>query len=157
MRDIGARGGFTLQPLISTFSASSYAKDISSGNLSTTLRESGDESGPFTIAFIARRLTRNAEGAQVYANVFVAGANKFDDQILSMFGNSFYNIFLLSNIAIDLNPFGDRVYIPAKDLTVEQMLVSAGGTRTILVLMVIILPLAIITTGVFVWRKRRHQ
>jgi len=37
------------------------------------------------------------------------------------------------------------------------MLVSAGGARMILILMVIALPLLILATGIFVWRKRRHQ
>jgi len=157
LRTESVRGGFNLFPLIQTFSASSYAKDISEGGMFTTERESGDDSGPFTLAYNVRKSTRDAENNQVFANLIVAGATIFDDTFLSMYGNSFYNTFLISNIANDLNPFGERMSIPVKDVSDSRMLVSAEGSRTILILMVIVLPLVIIATGVFVWRKRRHQ
>jgi len=156
LRSHGVRGGFTVLPLVQTFSASSYAKDIGSGGLTTIERESGDESGPFTIAYNVRRMTRNAENNQVVANLIVAGDTMFDDSFLAMYGNSFFNSIFISSIAIDLNPFGNRIFIPAKDLSDSQMLVSASGSRNILIIMVIVLPLLIIAAGVFVWRKRRH-
>jgi hypothetical protein len=58
-----------------------------------------------------------------------------------------------------LNPFGRSVYIevPRKLLAGESMMVSASQSRAVLVLMVIVLPLAILAIGIFVWRKRRHQ
>jgi len=148
---------FNMSPFISTFSASSYAKDVSSGSIATHERESGDESGPFTVAYNIRRLVRNAQGNQVNANLIVAGMNMFDDHFLRMYGDTFYNGFLLVDLANDFNPFGQRVYIPAKDLSGSVMLISSGSARTILILLVILMPLAIITTGVIVWRKRRHK
>jgi len=153
----GTRGGFNMQPLISTFSSSSYAKDTSGGNITTHERERGDESGPFNVAYNVRRLVRDRDGNQVHANLILAGATLFDDDFLAMYGDSFYNIMLIVELATDLNPFGGRVFIPAKEFTDRLMLVSAGGARMILIVMVIIIPLAIIAAGVVVWRRRRHR
>jgi len=156
LRSDGAGGGFIRNPLVSTFSASSYAKDRTDGNLTTHERESGDASGPFTLAYHISRLTHNTEGNQVLSNLIIAGVAMFDDSFLRMYGDSFYNNILISDLANDLNPFGERVLIPQRELSDSTMLVSAGGTRTILIVMVIALPLAIIACGVIVWRKRRH-
>jgi len=149
--------GFELLPLIQTVSASSYTKDISGGNITTSERESGDDAGPFTVAYNVRMLTRDSDNKQVFANLIVAGTNMFDDSFLSIYGETFYNAILVADLANDFNPFGERVYIPAKGMSDSQMLVSAGGARMILLLMVIALPLLILATGIFVWRKRRHQ
>ena len=151
------RGGFELRPLISTFSASSFAKDIGGGNITTREREPGDESGPFVLAYHVYRNVADAEGNRVSANLIVAGANIFDDMFLSMYGDSFYNRLLITDLANDLNPFGERVFIPARDMSDSHMLVSAAGSRMVLIVMVIALPLAIIATGVVVWRRRRHK
>ncbi|MDR2572604.1 MAG: GldG family protein [Oscillospiraceae bacterium] len=153
----GSMGTFNVLPLIRTFSASSYAKDISGGGVETTVRESGDDSGPFVLAYNVRRMTRDADQVQVFANLIVGAATLFDDTFLSMYGDSFYNNFLITDLANDLNPFGERVFIAPKDITGSQMLVSAGAARIILITMAIMLPLAIITSGVVVWRKRRHK
>ena len=156
LRAEDARGGFTVTPFIQTFTASSYAKDLSR-DITTTERESQDESGPFVLAYNVRYLTRDANGNQVHSNIVVAGATLFDDTFLSMFGESFYNNFIMIDLANDFNPFGERVFIPAKEFSDNTMLVSAAGARLVLLLMVILLPLAIIVTGVVVWRKRRHK
>ena len=155
--EVGTRGGFTMHPLIQTFSTSSYAKDISAGNITTHERESSDASGPFVLAYHISRLTRDDNNNHTQANLIIAGAAWFDDNFLSLYGESFYNNILMADLANDFNPFGERVFIPGKDISNNQMLVSSSGARTILILLVIILPLLIIGAGVVVWRKRRHQ
>jgi len=145
-------------PLVRTVSASSYAKDLSDPESITTWeREAGDESGPFTLAYNIRHLTRDTDGNQVWANIIVVGANMFDDLFMSRFGGTFDNVFLLAGIAIDFNPFGERVFIPDRVLGTSHLLVSAGGARTVLMVMVIALPLLIIATGILIWRRRRHK
>jgi len=152
----GSMGGVTLVPLVQTFSSSSFAKDLSAG-ITTQERESGDESGPFVIAYNARHLTRDADNKQVYANLIVSGATLFDDPFLGMYSSTFYNALLIADIANDLNPFGESVFIQAKPLSDNHMLVSLAGARNILIFMVIAMPLAILAIGIFVWRKRRHK
>jgi hypothetical protein len=147
---------FHLFPLIQTFSGTSYAKDLD-GDITTWERESGDESGPFVLAYHVRHLTSDANNRQVNANLIVAGMDMFSDAFLSFYGQHFYNIPLLSDLANDLNPFGESVFIPSKLIHDSAMPVSAGGVRTILILMVIALPLSIMLVGILVWRKRRHQ
>jgi len=151
------RAGYTLTPLIQTFSSSSFAKDVSEGGVESNIRDSADESGPFVLSYHARRLVRNQAGNQVNASLIVTGVSLFEDIFLANFGNSFYNAFFISNIATDFNPFGERVFIPTKDLSNTPLVISAGATRNILITMVIVLPLLIIAAGIFVWRKRRHQ
>ena len=143
-------------PLVRTVSASSYAK-ILDGTAATWEREPGDASGPFTLAYNIRHLTRDAENNQVWANLFVVGAGIFDDQFIMHFADTFYNVALLANIANDINPFGERVFIPARNLATSQLLVSAEGARNTLILLVIVLPLLIMATGILIWRKRRHK
>jgi len=157
LRAEDTRGDFVLTPLISTFSASSYTKDIHDGNITTTMRESGDDQGPFAIAYHVRRMTRNAEGLQVYANLIVAGANLFEDAFLNMYGDSFYNPVFIADMANDFNPYGARVFISAKEFGSSQMLVSNAGARAIFIITVVALPLLIIGAGVYVWLKRRHK
>jgi len=158
LSEVPTRGDIFPEPLISTFSSSSYAKDISDGNITTMERESGDEQGPFTIAYNVRRLTRNADGVQVYANLIIAGANLFEDTFLSLYSDSFYNTDLIIDLATDFNPFGgERVYIAAKEFGGSHMLVSSAGARVIFIVTVIALPLLIIAAGIYVWLKRRHK
>ncbi|MCL2220743.1 MAG: GldG family protein [Oscillospiraceae bacterium] len=143
-------------PLVRTVSASSYAKALD-GTVTTWEREPGDASGPFTIAYNIRHLTRDAEGTQVWANLIVVGAAMFDDPFLAIFSETFYNVFFLADLANDLNPFGERVFIPARNLATGHLLVSSAGARTVLILMVIALPLLIIAAGILIWRRRRHK
>jgi hypothetical protein len=152
----GARGNFQLFPLIQTFSGSSYAKNLLDGD-GTFERSPGDESGPFVLAYHVRHLTTGADNRQVTSNLIVAGADMVEDTFLMIYGQNFYNIPLISGIINDLNPFGESIFIPSKTLYDSHMPVSAGGTRSVLVLMVVALPLVIILIGVLVWRKRRHQ
>jgi len=157
LREESIRGGFNIYPLVQTFNTSSYAKDISSGSITTQERESIDESGPFVLAYNVRYITRNAGGDQAYANLIYTGVAMFDDAFLSMFGESFYNSYFISDLATDMNPFGDRVFFPAKEFSDDTMLVSAAGARAVLLILVILVPILIITTGIVIWRKRRHK
>jgi len=152
----GASGGFNLFPLIQTFSASSYAKELSERESLTWEREREDESGPFVLAYNTRRLTTNPQGEQAFANLIVAGAGMFEDDFLGIYGETFFNTLFIAGLASDLNPFGDGVYIPSKLLFDSHMLVSSQGARNFLIYMVIGLPVLIIAAGVVVWLKRRN-
>jgi len=149
--------GFTLFPLIQTFSSSSFAKSLDDGASATPERERGDESGPFVIAYNVARLVRGADGQLSPANLIVAGADMFEDSFLGMFGSTFYNATLIANLANDFNPGGQNIFITTKPLVNTQMLVSSGTARTVLILMVILLPATVYAAAVFVWYKRRHK
>ena len=151
-----SRSGFIQYPIIRTASSSSYAKDYGSGAPTMYARESGDESGPFMLGYCVRMLTRNKSGDQVYASMIVSNAGMVDDSFLYNFGTYFYNLDLLAGMAGDLNPFGDIVYIPSKPLAGEMMTVTAGQANAILIGLVVVMPLAIITAGIAMWRKRRR-
>jgi len=98
------QGGPVLYPLIQTFSNTSYAKDISSGNIATTERENGDQPGPFIIASYAKWSINNINNKMVDAHLIIAGATLFDDTFLDVFGNAFYNMQLLADLANDMKP-----------------------------------------------------
>jgi ABC-2 type transport system permease protein len=151
-------GRFELFPLLQTMSNSSYAKNVGEGGIATWEREPGDDSGPFTIAYISRQMTFGANNEHVHSHLIVAGgADMVDDTFLSFYGGNFYNLALIADLANDLNPFGESVFIPSKLFHDSFMPVSAGAARSILITMVIILPLAIMAAGILVWRKRRHK
>jgi len=152
----GSRAGFSQFPLIRTVSNSSYAKDLGGGSPGTMIRESGDESGPFDLAYCIRLLTRDPGGKQVYSNLVVASAGMVNDSLLYNFGAYFFNLDMMAAIASDLNPFGESVYIAPKPLAGTMMTVSAGQANSVLIFMVIGLPLAIFAAGIFVWRRRKR-
>jgi len=152
-----AMSGFNLYPLIQTISDSSYAKSLDSGTSETHEREPADDTGPFTVAYHVQRLVRNSNNAWIPANMIVTGADMFEDSFLGMFGNSFYNSGFIADLADDFNPGGQNIFINAKPLASSQMLVSSGNARTVLVVMVILLPLAIFSVAAVVWYKRRHK
>jgi len=154
-----AMSGFTLFPLIQTFSSSSYAKSLESGDggAVTTEKEAGDETGPFVIAYHVLRQVRGADNERIPANLIVAGADMFEDSFLSAFSNSFYNSMFIADLASDFNPTGQNIFIPAKPLASNQMPVSSGNARAVLIIMVIMLPLVVFTAAGFVWYKRRHK
>ena len=152
-----ARGRFAAYPLIQTYSASSYAKDYGAGGAESLERESGDESGPFALGYHVRQTTYDMAGSPVHSNLIVSSIGLVDDIFLNYYGQYFYNIQLIADLANDLNPFGQSVYIPGKQLGGEAMPVSAGQARAVLILMVITLPLVILALGILVWRRRRHQ
>ncbi|MDR0324668.1 MAG: GldG family protein [Oscillospiraceae bacterium] len=153
----GTRGNFTAFPLIETYSSSSYTKDYGGGGIASLERESGDEAGPFALAYNVRQITYDANSSQVHSHLIVSSIGLVDDMFLTYYGQYFYNIQLIADLANDLNPFGESVYIPSKQFGGEAMPVSTGQTQAVLILMVIALPLAIILAGILVWRKRRHQ
>ncbi|MCL2003437.1 MAG: GldG family protein [Oscillospiraceae bacterium] len=153
----GTRNTFTVFPLIQTFSAASYAKDLSQGGITTPERESDDDSGPFVLAYNTRYHAYDVDRNLVFSNLIVAGAEMISDSFLLNYGDYFYNNAFLRNLANDLNPFGESVFIPSKTAPSSQMPVSSGAARFVLILMVVLLPLAIMAAGIWVWRKRRHQ
>jgi len=143
-------------PLVRTISTSSFAKALD-GTATTIEREPEDPSGPFTLAYNIRHLTRDADDNQVWANLIVVGAGMFDDPFLTAFSGTFFNATLLTGIANDLNPFGERIFIPATDVTPTNLVVSAAGARNVLIIMVIVVPLLITVAGIITWRRRRHK
>ncbi|MCL2821421.1 MAG: GldG family protein [Oscillospiraceae bacterium] len=152
-----AMSGFTQFPLIQTFSDSSYAKSLEPGASTTTEREPGDDSGPFVIAYNISRVVRGPDNQWMTSNLIVTGADMFDDAFLGMFGNTFYNAIFIANLADDFNPGGQNVFISAKPLANNQMPVSSGNARMVIIVMVIALPALIYATAVLVWYKRRHK
>ncbi|MCL1806371.1 MAG: GldG family protein [Oscillospiraceae bacterium] len=152
-------GRLTAFPLIQSY-GTSYAKDYGSGDITTFEKEDGDETGPFTLAYDIRHLSYDAGSNQVHSHLIVSSIGLLNDEVLALASQyRFNNPFMIVDIANDLNPFGQSVYIqvPRKLLSNEPMVVSAGQSRAVLFLMVIVLPLAILAIGIFVWRKRRHQ
>ena len=153
----GSRDNYQMYPYIQTFSGSSYARDLSEGLTGSTERTNNDETGPFTLAWHTSFLTADNEGNQVHGNLIVTSADIFDDDFLAVYSEVFYNAHLIIDLAGDFNPAGESVRILSKSVISAPMLVSSGSARTILVLLVIMMPLLIFTAGVVIWRKRRNQ
>jgi hypothetical protein len=150
------RGRFTSVPVIETY-ASAYAKDISGGNITTLLREEGDRQGPFTLAVGIRQITYDENSQPVHSNLFVSSIGLVNDNLLLLYGQSFYSMYLIYDLVTDLNPFGQSIYIAPKQLFSELMPVTAGQQRMVLIVLVILLPLVILAAGLLIWRKRRHR
>lgn len=147
---------YTTYPILETFSSSSYTKDFSAGQLDSTERAPEDAAGPFVIGTFTEKMTYDKDGGSVYNHLIVANAGLVDDDFLYYYGSNFYNVQMMADLANDINPFGESVYIASKALAGGEMPVNEGQARTVLLLLVIALPLIIILLGILVWRRRKH-
>jgi len=128
----------TAKPLITTSHSSSYSLDLNSGEQAP---------GPFDLAYLVRRDTQNGP-----ANLIVSNMG-----FVELFEYSYLNMPWMYSIVDELNPFGESVYIEPKNLLGEIMPVSAGQSRVVVILLVVLVPLAIMVAGILVYRRRRHK
>lgn len=134
--------------------SSSYAKDFLS--MSTLSQSAEDASGPFTVAATGERSFTNGAGESDTQYVFaVACTGFYQDSYLKTgsLGNSDLVLQVLSYMTgseVSLN-------IPAKNLTADSLSVSRTAVMLFAAVFVVILPLSLLLTGVWVFLKRRHS
>lgn len=134
--------------------SSSYAKDFSS--MSTLAQSAEDATGPFTVAATSERSFPNSAGENDTQYVFaVACSGFYQDSYLKTgsLGNSDLILQVLSYMTgndVTLN-------IPTKNLAADSLSVSRTVIMLFAAVFVVILPLGLLLTGVWVFLKRRHS
>lgn len=141
------RGTITAAGLLST-SEDAYTKQLDSENIA---KEDGDLEGPF---YLGIELHESLAGEETKIAVFSAKAF-FEDSILS--ASSYGNADILINTINTFTEQENAASVPVMNLAVDTVSLTAGQANRIAVIVAVLLPLAIIGTGIFVVVRRRKK
>lgn len=138
-----------VEPLLTT-TDQSFGK---TGENTKYEKEEGDIDGPFNIA-VAVTDNRYEDNESIESKLVVVANARFinDQQFSAWSGNS---DFVLNSI----NYLADReesISIRPKDLRVRPLTITASQSLIWAVVVIVIIPLAILLTGLFIWLRRRH-
>jgi hypothetical protein len=150
------QGRFSANPLLLS-SPSSYTVDFGDGDRAALDRQEGDRPGPFPVAYHVRFSATGGGGEQIRSDLIVSGMGVAEDFVMEYFTGMYFNMPLFASLAGEFNPYGESIYIAPKSLRPSIMPLTPGQERSVLIVMVIALPLVIMLTGIFVYRKRRHR
>ena len=131
----------------------SYAKEFTS--MGSLEQSAEDAVGPFTVAATSERSFTNAAGESGTQYVFaVACTGFYQDSYLKTgsMGNAdlvLQGLSYMTDNQVTLN-------IPTKKLTADALTVTRTGVITFAAFFVVLLPMGLLLTGVWVFLKRRH-
>ena len=134
--------------------SNSYGKLYS--EMTSLSQDASDEKGPFTLAATSERIFKEPGGEEHNQYVFLAACTDlYDDTYLTMesIGNADFMLQLLSY----MNGGGASVNIPAKSLELPDISISRGAVTAFTVIFVVLIPLCLIISGIWVFLKRRHS
>ena len=134
--------------------SSSYAKNFLS--MSSLTQSAEDAVGPFTVAATGERSFTNSTGESDAQYVFVVACTGFyQDSYLKT--GSLGNADLVLQVLSHMTDNEVTLNIPTKNLTADSLSVSRTGIMLFAAFFVVILPLSLLLTGVWVFLKRRHS
>ncbi|MCD8010394.1 MAG: GldG family protein [Lachnospiraceae bacterium] len=145
------RSSVSLTNLMTT-SENAYAKDISSGSLSTMDKEDGDEEGSFTLAVSAEEEIDDDTSTKL---VVISSEYILDDSILSSFSVGNADLFL--NSVSWMCEHESTISISSKDITEASLVVSSSAGAILRAVTMVILPVGLLLIGVVVWIRRRKK
>jgi ABC-type uncharacterized transport system involved in gliding motility auxiliary subunit len=142
-----AAAGLTAEPLIESANESWGESDLTSNKVG--FDEKTDVKGPVPIATV---VTKDAEGGKK-ARLIVYGDSDFAE-------NANYSIQGNGNLFLNTVKWlaGDESFIAIKTKSPEDrpLTITESGGRTAWILMVILIPGAVLITGILVWARRRR-
>lgn len=137
-------------PLLSTSDSAFSKTEITDGN--DYSRGDGDIDGPFVVAVEAEKSTQ--EGAVSHAFV-VGGESMFTGLADDMAPGN--NVKLFSSMVSALAEHETSVAVPVKSLSMPNLTFKAQTAYIAAVLCVIVVPLAVLVTGLVIWLRRRRR
>ncbi len=134
--------------------SASYAKEFSS--MSSLTQSPEDASGPFTVAATGERSFTSRDGENDTQYVFATACTGFYQESY-LKTESLGNADLVLQVLAQMTDNEVTLNIPTKNLTAD----SLSLTRTTIILFgaffVVLLPISLMLTGVWVFLKRRHS
>lgn len=134
--------------------SASYSKEFSS--MSSLTQRAEDASGPFTVAATGERSFTNRDGENDTQYVFAAACTGFYQESY-LKTKSLGNADLVLQVLSQMTDNEVTLNIPTKNLTADSLSLS----RTTIILFgaffVVLLPLSLLLTGLWVFLKRRHS
>ena len=136
----------SVKPLLTTSSSAYAASDYNNIEKKDT-----DESGKLNIGILASNSQNNS-------SIYVSGTsmllNYSQEDLASSYGFANYDYFL--NICSYMQGSTDDYTVSAKSLAVNTITIKPLIAYIIGIVFAIVIPLAILITGIVVWFKRRH-
>lgn len=140
--------GIDAQQLLTTSDNSFVRTDT---NIQTVDMVETDIPGPVTLAAMLAKYTDNNDVAQL----FVAGNTYFLDQSY-LAQSAFANKDFYLNVSAYMTDKQDDIYIRPKDVAPALLAISLQQALIFGVITLIVIPLAILITGIVIWLRRRH-
>lgn len=134
----------------------SYSKALSvDKKIEVLTRESGDKSGPFTLAAISERgLGKN--GIDGVTRIVVFGTEGFADEQIAATARAYNSEFLTAVVAY-ANPSTLTMDISPKVQPSFDLNITTGLARTLQILLIFVLPATILAMGIFVFVRRKNR
>ena len=133
--------------------SSSYAKNFAS--MGSLTQSAGDAAGPFTVAATSEHSFTGADGETGTQYIFaVASTGFYQDSYLKT--GSLGNADLVLQVLSYMTDNQVTLNIPTKNLTADTLTVTRTGVMAFAAFFVVLLPLGLLLTGVWVFLKRRH-
>lgn len=145
------RDSISMYPLLQS-SVSSYNKaDVL--HMTTSVKENGDEDGPFTIGMLVEEDTNTDDEVDTRIVYYSTGYVMDKDYNESVSGS---NAELIgSTVNYLCNDAQSSSAVPVKNLQVQYLTMSSFAANTWTVICVFVLPLAFIVIGFVIWFRRR--
>ncbi len=146
----------TLMPLLSS-SGASYAKPSvkSLTEQGVIEKKEGDETGPFDLLLAATRDLVTVENEELTGKLIVGGSWLIFDELTA--DPRFANEDILLNSVSWMSGGDAALNIPAKLVPGGYMFLSDGEVWTWFTILVVLVPLAILITGIVIFVKRRYR
>jgi ABC-type uncharacterized transport system involved in gliding motility auxiliary subunit len=133
------KDGLTITPLVkSSDKAIGEQVDKSKGE---------DLKGPLVVAAAA-------EYSSIGSRVAVIGnAEFFSDQAVNQYDTSMYFFLNVSSWILDKT---DDLQIPPKVMDSQTIKISQNEANITILILIVVIPVLILATGIFIWVRRRH-
>ena len=144
------RDSVTVKSLLTT-TDSSYGKVLENGQLSTYEKESGDQTGPFTLAATATETIDDEHTARL---VVIASDQLLNTNVISQLPVGNLDVFL--NALSWSCEHESTIAIASKDMSLTTLVVPSGTSYMYMFVMMFLIPVGLIVCGIVVWMKRRR-
>lgn len=145
-----ANNGIEVRSVLTT-SADAYSKSADSENFEKT---DNDSTESLTVAAVS---TKQGDSPEDDAMIFVSGTSlllDMDPNAVAQY--NFANYDLYNNVMNFLQGSKDDYSIEAKSLITDMITVPALDSVIILAVFMVVIPLAVLITGIVIWARRRH-
>ncbi|MFT8888724.1 MAG: Gldg family protein [Ethanoligenens sp.] len=152
-----SQDGVTTASIVATESTSKLWNPgtVNSSTASSFQPADSDKAGPFNVFAVATK-TATSGSESVKSNVLVLGStNFFNSSVIAQ--SSLTNSTILLNTLSNVIGFNPGITVEAKDLTSQALTITSGQAVAIVVIFAILLPIAVLVTGLVIWLRRRHQ
>ena len=155
MRQLWKEEGTMTNTILLNSSAYSYGKKVEPGvPLDSYEAAEGDLMGNFPAAIVVTR-EGIVDKVTVRRNMlFLSSAYVFDESLVNT--ESYGNMQLFTNVFSNFNKSSTTVSVLAKKYTDPELVVT-GNTRSAVLVLLVVIPLAVLAMGVVVWQRRKNR